>query len=190
VFRGGSCVESYVGNVGTSERNDTFVHVLGAGVVAVEADVAEVGLNEPGLHVRYANCRFGYVDTQAIGYGLHGCLRGAIDIATGICCVACNTANVDYVALVALYHSRHDEACHGEQPLYVGVYHRVPIFGVALVFLFETERESGVVDQNINCLPFSFERTDCLFCRLGIAHVEHQGAHLRAFSLELCLYLC
>ena len=52
------------------------------------------------------------------------------------------------------HHPGHYGAGHVEQSLDVGVDHGVPVIGITLVFRFEAEGESGVVDEHLNVAPF------------------------------------
>ena len=67
---------------------DAFIDIGCTIVVTMETDIAEVGLHKSRLQVGDTDGGIGHIDTQAIGKGLDGCLRGTIHIATGIGSIA------------------------------------------------------------------------------------------------------
>ena len=154
----------------------------------MEAHVAEVGLYESRLEVGDAYSRVSHVDAQTVRNRLYGCLCGAIHIAASISSIASYATHIDDVSLIALHHSRNDEAGHGEESLYVGVDHRVPVLQVALIFLVQSKRQTSIIDEHVNLLPFSRNRIDSLLCSFSVANVKDKREHLRAFCLQLRLY--
>ena len=61
------CIERHIGNVVAYERFDTLIDIVGTLVIAMEADVGEVGLNESGLQIGYSYTCMGYVNAQSVG---------------------------------------------------------------------------------------------------------------------------
>ena len=184
--RGTGCIEGHIGNVGAGERSDTFIYIVGTLVVAMEADVAEVGFHQSRFEVGHSHCRMCHVDSQSVGYGLHCRLGGAIHVSSGVCSIACHRTDVDDMTSVAFYHSRNNQSGHGEQSLDIGVDHRVPILVVAFVFWFKTKGESGIVYQHVDSAPFLGKRIDSFGGGIAVAHVEAQSQHFRRqFCLEL-----
>ena len=55
--------DGYVGNVVAGKGLDALVDIGGAVVVAVEADVAEIGFNESCLEIGNAYCGVGDINT-------------------------------------------------------------------------------------------------------------------------------
>ena len=143
----------------------------------MEADIAEICLHESRLEVGDAHSRLSHIDAQAVGDSFHGSLGGAVHIAAGISRVARHAAHIYHMALVALHHGRHYKASHSEQSLDVGINHSGPIIGVAFIFLFQAERQTGVIDEHIYGLPFRLERLDGSLSSLSVAHIESQRAH-------------
>ena len=66
VFGGLSGIEGGVGDVVAGEGCDAFVDVVGTLVVAVEAYVAEVGLDQSGFEKGHAYLGVGDVDAQTV----------------------------------------------------------------------------------------------------------------------------
>ncbi|SYK73614.1 Uncharacterised protein [Klebsiella pneumoniae] len=54
------------------------------------------------------------------------------------------------MATVSFHHPRQDSAGHMQQPFDVGVHHHIPFCRIAFINGFHTQRQSGVIDQNIN----------------------------------------
>ena len=168
--RGGE--EDAIGYVFAREGLNAFIDVVGALFIAVEADNREVGFDESGLdggHTDWGVCE---VHAESVGEGFDGGFGSAIDSSVRIGGISCYAADVDDMSTVAGNHTRDDKACDTQKSLDVGVNHRVPIGEVAFVFLLETERQSGVIDEDINVLPFGGEVSDLSFCLLAVAHVE------------------
>lgn len=82
------------------------------------------------------------------------------------------------MSFAALNHSGDDEAGDGEEGFDVGVNHRVPVGKVAFVLFFESECESGVIDEDVNVVPIGGQVTNLLFRLLSVAHVEDEEERL------------
>ena len=179
-------IESYVGNVGARERSDALIHIFGTLVIAMESHVAEVCLHQSRFEISHSHCRMCYIYSESVSDGLNCRLCGAIHVASCIGSIAGNRTDVDDMTCVALYHSRNNQARHGEQSLDIRVYHSVPILEVTFVFWFKTEGESGIVYQHVDSAPFLGKRIDSLGGGIAVAHVEAQSQHFRRqFCLEL-----
>ena len=61
------------------------------------------------------------------------------------------------MSFIPFHHAGDDESGHSQKPLYVGVYHCAPIFRVAFILFVKAESEAGVIDEDIDFLPFRFE---------------------------------
>ena len=46
-----SSIDGHIGNILASEWLDAFIHTCSTLLIAVEADVAEIGLNQSGLEI-------------------------------------------------------------------------------------------------------------------------------------------
>ena len=178
-------IDGHIGNIVAREGLDALIELGGAGRIAMEADVAEIGLDEAGLEVGDADGRVGHIDAEAVAKGLYGCLRGAVDIATGIGCIARHTPYINNVSAVALNHTGYDEARHREQALDIGVDHGLPVIEVALVFGFEAEGQAGIIDEYVDLLPLLGQAFDGLAGGLAVADVEGEDEHLGALGLQL-----
>ena len=176
--RGGK--EDAVGYVIACEGLYALIDVVGALFVAVEADNREVGFNESGLDGGHTDGGVSEVHAESVGEGFDGGFCGAIDGSVRIGGISGDTAYVDDMSTVAGYHTRDDKARDAQKSLDIGVNHRVPIGEVAFVLFLETERQSCVIDEDIDVLPFSGEVSDLAFCLLAIAHVEGEDECARA----------
>ena len=77
-------IYGYISYIIARKRFDAFIDIGCAIIIAMEADVAEVGLDKTRLQIRYTYCGVGHVDTQSVGKSLDGRLRGTVDIASSI----------------------------------------------------------------------------------------------------------
>ena len=177
--------EGYIGNVSASQRLDALIDLIGTFVVAMETHVAEVGLYQTGFQVGYTYCRFCYVNAQSVSNHLDGSLGCTVHISSGIGGISGHAADVDDVTLVTLHHPWYDEACHGQEPLDIGVDHGVPVFRVTLVLLFQAECKTGIVDKYIDGLPFWLQRIYCQLGSCSISNIKHQRLDLRTLCFEL-----
>ena len=174
------CIDSYVGNVIASQGSDSLIEFGSTVGVALEADVAEVGLHQARLQVGDTYGGIGHVDAESVREGLHGSLRGAIDIAPGISSIASHTTYINNVSAVALNHAGHDETRHRQQPHDVRVDHRFPVVEVAFIFGFESKGKTGIVDEYVDLLPVCGQALDGLLSRLAVSDVEDECQYLRA----------
>ena len=137
VSRSARSVEDHIGDIGAGKRLDSLVDIAGAVLVTVEADAAELGLDQTRFDVGHPHRRVGQIDPQAIGQRLHGSLGGAIDISASVGGISGDTSDVDHMAPGAFHHARNDQARHCEKPLDVGVDHGVPVIRATFIFLFQ-----------------------------------------------------
>ncbi len=185
MFGGVGGIDGHIGDIVAREGFDALIELGCALGVAVEADVAEIGLYEAGLEVGDADGSVGHVDAESVGEGLHGCLCGTVDIASCVSSIARHTTYINNVSAVALDHLGHDEACHGQQAFDVGVDHGLPVVEVAFVFGFESQGEAGIIDEHVDLLPLLGQSFDGLAGCLAVSDVEGEHDDLGAFSLEL-----
>ena len=54
---------------------------------------------------------------------------------------------------IALHHTRQDRAGHVHQPFIIGVDHIFPVFNAGAVRRLQTQRQTGVIHQDVNRLP-------------------------------------
>ena len=181
------CIERHIGNVVAYERFDTLIDIVGTLVIAMEADVGEVGLNESGLQIGYSYTCMGYVNAQSVGKCLDGSLCGTVDSASGISRIASHTTYIYHMTVIKAHHPGHHEASHVEQSLDVGVNHLVPVLEVALVFGLQTACQSGVVDKHVDGLESIGYACHSIARSLTIAHVEGERKHLHPTSLKFSL---
>ena len=78
------CIDGYIGDVVTRQWIDALIEFAGAIGIALETDITEVGLHETWLEVGDPYGGVGHIDTETVGEGFHGCLRGTIYIASCI----------------------------------------------------------------------------------------------------------
>ena len=178
-------VEGNVGDVGTGEGHYALVDMVGTVGVAMETGATEVSLYEAGLDVGDADGGVCDINAEAVGEGFDRGLRSAVDVATGVGGIAGHGADVDDVAVATLYHGGHDEACHGEQTLDVGLDHGVPVVVAAFVLGFEAEGEAGVVDEDIDGEKLLTDGGNGLAGGLAVADVEAEGLHVGACLPQL-----
>ncbi len=176
--RGG--IEHYICNIVARERFDAFIDIVGTSIIAMETYIREVGFYKARLDIGYANSRVGHVDAKAISDGLNGRLSGAIHISASIGGIACHTADIDYMAMVAFHHCGNDKTSHVEQPLDVGVNHLIPIVKVTLIFGFQSSGKSSVVYKNVNLLPFFGDSVKSGFHCLTVSDVKRKGKNFCA----------
>ena len=172
-------IDGDIGDVVARQRLDALIDIGGAVIVTMEADVAEVGLDEAGLQVSDADGRIGHVDAESVGQCLHGSLSGAIHVATGVGGITGYGTHVDDVTAVALHHPGHHEARHRQQSLDVGVDHRLPVIKVALVFRLQPQGQSGIIHQHVDLLPVSRKVVDIFLGLLAVSHVKGERQHFR-----------
>ena len=67
VSRGVGGIDGHIGNVVASEGLDALIEFGSAVGIAVEADIAEIGLYEAGLEVGDADSCVGHIDAESIG---------------------------------------------------------------------------------------------------------------------------
>ena len=94
MLRGICSIDGHVGNIVACQGLDALIELGGALGIAVETDVAEVGLHEAGLEIGDADGGVGHIDAQTVGEGLDGGLRSAVDIATGVGGIARHTTYI------------------------------------------------------------------------------------------------
>ena len=176
--------DCHIGDVVAREGFDALIEFGSTLGIAVEADVAEVGLYEAGLEVGDADSGIGHIDAETVGEGLHGSLCGAVDIASGIGGIARYAPYINNVSAVARNHLGYDEACHREQTLDIGVDHCLPIIEVALIFWFEAQGKAGIIDEHIDLLPLLWQALDGLAGCLAVSDIEGEREHLCAFGLQ------
>ena len=86
--RRAGCIVGHVCNVVARERLDAFIHAVRTCVIAMEADVAEVGFDQSRLDVRHADAGICGVNAQPVGDGLHRSLCAAVDVSVGVSGIA------------------------------------------------------------------------------------------------------
>ncbi|CAH0274482.1 hypothetical protein SRABI106_03129 [Rahnella aquatilis] len=96
----------------------------------------------------------------------------AIHVAACVWPVACGGTDVYHMPGVAFNHARQHGACHVHQPFGVGVDHFVPVFQRGFIRFFQTECQTGVVNQNINVTPVSRQAGNSFFNRSPVSHVQ------------------
>lgn len=179
------CEDGHIGDVVAREGLDALIEFGCALGVAMEADVAEVGLYEAGLEVGDADSGIGHVDAETVGEGFYSSLCGTVDITPCVGSIARHAPYINNVSAVARNHLGYDEACHGEQTLDIGVDHGLPVVEVALVFGFESQGEACIIDEHVDGLPFLGQTLDGLAGCFTVSYVEGQDEHLGALGFEL-----
>ena len=163
-----------------------FIHVSSTLCVAMEADVAEVGLNESWFQIGYADGRVGHINAQTIAQCLYCSLGGAVNVTTSVGSIASHRTHVDDMTTITSHHAWNNEASHGEQALDVSINHAVPIVETALILRLQAQCQTSIVDQNVDVSPYLWKTLDGLLSCLAIAHVELDGVNLSTLGLELC----
>ena len=179
------CIDSHISDVVAREGLDALIELGGTIGISVETDVAEVGLYKAGLEIGDADGSVGHVNAESVGEGFHCCLRGAVDIASGIGGIACHTPYINNVSVVACYHLGYDEARHRQQPLDIGVDHGLPVVGVTLVFWLEAQCEASIIDEYVDLLPLLRQALDGLAGSLAVSDVKSEDEHVGALGLQL-----
>ena len=151
-----------IGNIIASKRLDTFIYISGTLGIAMETDIAEVGLHKTWLQVGDTDSRIGNIDAQAIGECLDCSLCSTIDITSSIGGITSYRAYIDNMSVIALYHARHHKARHRLETLDIGINHCFPIIKIAFILWFKAKSQSCIVYQHINILPFCRQRFDKL----------------------------
>ena len=152
VFWSTGCIESHICHIITIERYDSVVNSVGTGVVAMEADVGEIGFHQSWFYIGDADFGVSHVDTESVCNCLDGSLGGTINIASCVSSITGNTSDIDNVSMISTDHSWHDEAGHGEKSLDIGVYHLIPILKVSLVFWFQSTSQTCIIDEYVDIL--------------------------------------
>ena len=157
------------------ERVGARVHLGGARVVAVKANVRELGAaDHSGLDDGDAHARAGQVGAQVERELVHERLGGAVDVRPRVRPAGGGRAQVHDVPAVARHHAGQHGARHGHQALAVGVDHLVPVVERRLVRRLEPQRQAGVVDQQIDRREIGRQPGDRLRHGRAVAHVERQ----------------
>ena len=185
VGRGVGSIDSHIGHIVGCERFDTLINLGSPFGVAVEARVAEICFDKSGLEIRHTDGRVRHIDAQTVAEGFHRCFCGTIDVAAGVGRVACQRADVDDVASVALDHAGHDESRHRQQTLDVGVDHRLPIVETTLIFGFQTECQPRIVHQNIDFAPIVGQSAHEFLGFFTVSHVESQREHFTSLFRQI-----
>ena len=79
---------------------------------------------------------------------------------------------------ITLHHAGNYQSCHCKQAHDVRIDHCFPLFEIALVFGFQTQCQTSVINQHVYLLPFSRQFLDVLRCLLAVSHVESQRQHV------------
>ena len=143
-----------LGDVVGRKRGQSLVDFFRPLSVAVEADQAELGFDHARIDRRDTDAR--PVEVQAKGPA--GCghrkLARAVDIATGINFVSGDGSDVDDMAAAALDHAANDGPADIEKPFDVRVDHLFPVLDRSFMDRAQATAKSGVVDQDVDVLPF------------------------------------
>ena len=188
MLRSRSCIEGNIGYIIAIERSDALIHIVGTLIVAMEADIREVGLHQSWFYIGNTYLGMCHVDAQTIGDSLNGSLGSTIYIATRIGSITSHTTYINNVSVIALHHTRHYQASHGEQPLDIGIYHLVPIIKASFILRFQSTCQTCIIDEHIYVAPCLWDIIHSLLCRLTIAHIKSQSQDLDAiFCLQFLL---
>ena len=98
-----------------------------------------------------------------------------IDVAARVRPAPGGRTNIDNVTAITLNHARQHRASHIDQPFVVGVDHVFPVFNAGFVRGLHAQRQSGVVDQQINGAPLGRQVSNHLFNGCAVAHVQLCG---------------
>ena len=82
VFWSTGCIESHICHIITIEWYDSVVNSVGTGVVAMEADVGEIGFHQSWFYIGDAHFGVSHVDTESVCNCLDGSFGGAVNIAS------------------------------------------------------------------------------------------------------------
>ena len=161
-----------IGDVGGFERLVPFVDGRRPFFVTPETDLGKLGLDQARVDAGDADGCINEIDEHPFGERFDGELGGAVYIAAGIELVAGDRADIDHVAASATDHPGQDSPADIQQSLDIGVDHLVPALGITFIEFVESSAESGVVHQDIDCLPFIGQVLDGAVDLFLIADIE------------------
>jgi len=178
-----------VGGPGDREQDDisdicggqgghSFVRLVGACLIAVEAHGAELGIDETGLDLGDANAGAGQIELEPFADGADGGLGRAVDIAVRVGLATGDGSDVDDMPPAPRDHARDDGACDIQQALDVGIDHLLPIVDGAGVDLVEPAAQSSVVDQDVDLAEVVGKGLKALRHGVPVADVELDGEDL------------
>ena len=104
----------------------------------------------------------------------------AVDVTASIRPGAGDRTDIDYVAAITLNHTRQNGAGHIHQPFVIGVNHVFPVFNVGFMRGLQSQRQPGIIDENINRLPVCRQSGNQLFNGCTVAHVQLGGIKVLA----------
>ncbi len=102
-------------------------------LISMETHKTEISLNHPRVNGGYTNIRAMKIELQSRCQSRHGKLRSAVHRSTRINIVSRNRSDIDDMAAVSLYHTRHHGFGHENKSLDVRVDHRVEIVDLKLM---------------------------------------------------------
>ena len=164
------------GDVFRRQGVSVFIGFVCFRVIAFETHVGKLGAaHQARLDVGDANGGAVQIGTQVKAELAHKRFRCAVDVAACIGPASGGGADIDNVATIALNHARQHRAGHIDQPFVVGVDHVFPVFNAGFVRGLHAQRQSGVVDQQINGAPLGRQVSNHLFNGCAVAHVQLCG---------------
>ena len=185
---GSTCsIEGNIGDVGTTQRLDALVNIVGTLVVAMETNIREIGFYKSRLKIGNTHTCVSHINTQAIGQGLDSSLCGTINTTTCISSVASHTTYVNNMTMVEANHLWNNKTRHVEQTLYVGVNHLVPVLKTTFVLGLKTTRKTSIIDEHINRLETLGDAVDSLASGIAVANIKRKSKNRNALGLELGL---
>src|SRR4029453_16964773 len=163
------------GDVGGGEGLDAGVDLVGAGLVAAEADDRELGLDHAGGDLGDADGLAVELQAQGLGDGPDGVLGGGVAGPARVDLEAGDGAEVDDVGVGGGPQQGQEAAGDPQQPDHVGVHHRLPVLVAALGHRVEADPGAGVVDQQVGVAVAVGDSGGEGVDRGGVGDVQGQG---------------
>src|SRR5262249_7483357 len=115
------------------------------------------------------------VDAHRVGDGVDGGFGATVHVPFFIDVFGCDGAQVDDMAFASGCHQWQHGAGDVEEAFDVGVDHGLPVVRVGFVEVVSAQRESGVVDEDVDVLPAVGEAADRCVDGGFVLYVEDEG---------------
>ncbi len=147
--------ENGFGNVLSGERLGSAVNGFRFLVIAMKADIGKFGAaGHARLNVAGAYGRAEKIGAQIIADLVNKRFGAAVYVTAQIRPFAGGGADIDNVAALSFDHSRQQGASAIQEAIDIGTNHLFPIVERCPIKRLKTERQTGIVDQNVDTLKF------------------------------------
>lgn len=170
--RQGSRIVDHVGHVLRAEGVIAFIDFLCRFLFALEAHHGELGFGGAGVNGRHLDMVGKQVHAHALANGFDGGLAGAVDASAQVDFLGGRGADVDDLTFFPFHHEGDDGFRHVEQAFDVGIDHGGPVGEFGILEEVLAEGEAGIINKDIDGLPFSGKGVDGSEYGLLVLHIE------------------